>query len=138
MRVVVDTNVLVAALRTRSGASFRIVEEIDRGQVQAVISVPLMMEYEEVLKRAGVLPHVSAADVDVFLDRLMACSVEQRIFFLWRPFLCDADDDMLVEVALASGTEYIITSNIRDFAPAAALGVRAMTPRDFLPLLPGP
>ena len=131
MRVVLDTNILVAAMRGRGGASFRIMQWIDEGRIHPIISVPLMMEYEEVLKRVGTIPGIGPQEVDTFLDYLMSRSSEQRVFFLWRPWLTDADDEMLLEAAFASGADYLVTHNIRDFAPAASLGIKVVTPHEF-------
>ena len=134
MRVILDTNVLVAGLRSRTGASHRILELMDVGKVTPVVSVPLMFEYEEVLLRAGMLPHLTAAEVQAFLDYLASHAEAQPVYFLWRPLLADADDDMIAEVALASQVDYIITNNVRDFAAAQPLGVHAMMPGEFLKL----
>lgn len=107
---------------------------MDGGKVTPVVSVPLMFEYEEVLLRAGMLPHLTAEDVQAFLDFLSSKAEGQAVYFLWRPLLTDADDDMLAEVAVAAQVDYIITSNVRDFAAAQPLGVRAMTPGEFIKL----
>lgn len=132
MRIVVDTNVLVAALRSQTGASHALLLHIHRRRVTPLLSVPLLMEYEEVLRRPGLLPHLTAAEIDTVLDQFASRSVAQRIHFLWRPFLPDPDDDMLVELALAGQASHIVTSNIRDVAPARTLGLQVMTPREFI------
>ena len=132
MRIVVDTNVLVAALRSQAGASYAVLLHIHRRNVTPLLSVPLLMEYEEVLKRPGLLPQLTSADVDTVLDQFASRAVAQRIHFLWRPFLPDPDDDMLVELALAGQASHIVTSNIRDLAPARTLGLQVMTPREFI------
>ncbi len=99
-----------------------------------VVSVPLMLEYEEVLLRDGMLPHLTAPEIHLFLDYLASHAEAQPVYFLWRPLLADTDDDMIAEVALASQVDYIITNNVRDFAAAQPLGVRASTPGEFLKL----
>ena len=136
MRVVLDTNVLVAALRNRDGASFRIVQLAEQRLFKPVVSVPLMIEYEEVLRRPGMVPELNAQDVDTFLDFFAALAVAQPIYFSWRPMLSDADDEMVAEVAAASEADYLVTHNVRDFAAAASVfDFKTVTPRDFLTVL---
>jgi len=128
-----DTNVLLASLRSSSGASFAIVELIDQRRITSVISVPLMFEYEEVLHRPGMVPHLSARDIDIFLDHIASLAVEQKIFFLWRPSLEDSDDDMLLELAVAAQVDYLVTHNVNDFLPASSdFGLHVLTPGEFL------
>ena len=74
-------------------------------------------------------------EVKRFLRYLASQSHLQEIHFLWRPFLPDADDDMVLELAFAAGCSYIITHNVKDFHGASELGVTAITPRDFLELI---
>jgi putative PIN family toxin of toxin-antitoxin system len=133
MRVVIDTNVLLASLRSKSGASNAIAQLIDQRRVTPIISVPLMFEYEEVFHRPDSLPHLSPQEIDTFLDYFVSLAVEQRIFFLWRPLLTDSDDDMLLELAVAAQADYLVTHNVRDFLPARArFGVRIVTPGEFM------
>jgi putative PIN family toxin of toxin-antitoxin system len=90
--VVLDTNVLVAALRSRRGASFKILSHLRQGNIEIALSVPLLFEYEDVLNRPGKVP-VSSEAVDALLDYLCAVARLQEIFFLWRPALKDLKDD---------------------------------------------
>jgi putative PIN family toxin of toxin-antitoxin system len=136
MRAVIDTNVIVSAMRSTTGASHAILLAIHQRRFTPVLSVPLLMEYEEVCKRPGLLPHLTLRQIDAILDQICARSVEQRIFFQWRPFLPDPDDDMLVELAMAAGADYIVTSNLRDVAPAKTLGIEVLEPCDFIRMLP--
>ena len=135
MLVVLDTSVLVAAWRSRSGASFALLEHLRDDSFEIAVSVPLILEYEEVLLR-----HLSRgqrkADVLTLVDYLCSVARQQPIFFLWRPLLRDADDDMVAEVAVASGASAIVTHNVRDFVPVTQFGVRAITPAQFLLQLP--
>lgn len=94
------------------------------------------MEYEEVAKRPGLLPHLDSPKIDAILDLICFRAVEQRIYFLWRPFLPDPDDDMLVELAVAAQVRYIVTSNLSDLSPACSLGIEVLEPRDFLRIIP--
>jgi len=93
------------------------------------------MEYEDVAKRPGMLPHLTTVQIDAILNQICAGAIEQRIYFSWRPFLPDPDDDMLVELALAAQASYIVTSNLRDLHPATQLGLRVIEPRDFLVII---
>lgn len=137
-RVVLDTNVLVAAARSRQGASFALVSSIPSPEFQPCLSVGLYAEWLEVLSRPENLPPgSSASDAEGFVRYLASQSHLQRIHFLWRPFLADADDDMVLELALAADCECIITHNSADFRGAQQLGVNVVTPREFLPLLRG-
>ena len=138
MRAVIDTNVILSAMRSTLGASHLILLAIRQRQFTPVLSVPLLMEYEEVCKRPGLVPHLSLRQIDAILDLICSRCVEQKIFFQWRPFLPDPDDDMLVELALSAHANYIVTSNMRDVSPARALGIQVLEPGEFLRLLRHP
>jgi len=135
MRVVIDTNVLVSGLRSRRGPSFSLIANLPAAQFQPVVSSPLCFEYEDVLKRPGLLRALTSEDVDDFLNYFLQQSIECKIHFLWRPYLADPKDDMLLELALAGSAQFIVTFNIHDFAGAENLGIRAVTPRDFLAII---
>lgn len=131
MRVVLDTSVLVAAWRSRLGASYEIVEAIDADLFEIAVSVPLVAEYESALLR-----HLTGRQrpqhVRILIDQICAVAIRQKVHFLWRPLLRDPNDDMVVEVAIASGAEVIVTHNLRDFALARHLGLRVLAPGAFL------
>lgn len=136
IRVVIDTSVLVAAARSRQGASFAIVSSIPTPEFQICLSVGLYAEWQDVLTRAAHLPPGrTVEDALNFLRSLASQAHLQEIHFLWRPFLPDADDDMLLELAFAAGCRHIVTHNVRDFCGSERLGVTAITPRDFLHLI---
>jgi putative PIN family toxin of toxin-antitoxin system len=130
--IVLDTNVLVAGLRSRRGASYRLLSRVGDGSFVACVSVGLVFEYEAVLKRPGNGLALTPGEVDDVLDYLVASSRCQEIHFLWRPTLRDPSDDMVLEVAVAAGAERIVTFNTRDFAGSEAFGVSAVTPGGFL------
>ena len=133
MRVVLDTSVLVAAARSRTGASFAIISSIPNPAFEIVLSVGLYTEWQDVLTRAAHLPQgTSPAEAVQFLRYLASQSHLQAIHFLWRPFLPDADDDMVLELAFGASCDYIVTHNVKDFRGSEQLGVKAITPRDFL------
>jgi len=131
MRVVLDTSVLVAAWRSRNGASFALIERLVDNEFEIAVSVPLVLEYEAVLLR-HLTADLRADDVEVFVDYLCALAHKQTVFYLWRPLLKDPGDDMVVEVAVAASCEAIVTHNIRDFGRAKDLGLAVLTPGEFL------
>ena len=136
MRVVLDTNVLVAAARSRQRASFALVSSIPAPEFQPCLSVGLFAQWQDVLTRPENLPPGrTPEDALGFMRYLASQSHLQEIHFLWRPFLPDADDDMVLEQALAAGCPHIITHNLKDFRGSERLGVTALPPRDFLNLI---
>jgi predicted nucleic acid-binding protein len=136
MRVVFDTSVLVAAARSKRGASFALVSSIPVPEFQLCLSVALYTEWQEALTRPENLPPgITPEDALRFLRFVASQSHLQEIHFLWRPFLPDADDDMLLELAFAAGCRYVVTHNVKDFRGSEQLGVTAITPRDFLNLI---
>jgi putative PIN family toxin of toxin-antitoxin system len=133
VRVVIDTNILVSGLRSTKGSSFRVLRGVRAGLVRPVVSVPLFLEYEEVLLRPGLLPpHMPDQAVAAFLDAFLLLAEPREIHFLWRPWLRDADDECVLETALAAGNVPIITHNLSDFAAASTVGVRIMTPHQLV------
>jgi predicted nucleic acid-binding protein len=132
MVVVLDTNVLIAALRSRRGASFRLLSLVGTGRFDIALSVPLVLEYEGVANR--LLPDLgmSADDVGAIIDYLCSVAIHRPVFFLWRPTLPDPKNDMVLELAVDAGAPVIVTFNRRDFAGAERFGVRVLTPREYL------
>ena len=133
IRVVIDTSVLVAAARSRNGASFELISLLPDIRFQICLSVGVYSEWQSVITRPEHLPPgVDESMALGFVRYLASIAHLQQVHFLWRPFLRDADDDMVLECAVASGAKYIITHNIKDFRRASELGVRAVTPFQFL------
>ena len=130
--VVLDTNVLVAGLRSRSGASARLLALVGSGAFNINLSVPLVLEYEAVLLRPELRMPVSPGAIAAVLDYHCTAGRHHEIFFLWRPYLNDPGDDMLLELAVKAGCQYIVTHNERDFAGCERFGVQAITPGAFL------
>ncbi|MBI4772399.1 MAG: putative toxin-antitoxin system toxin component, PIN family [Chloroflexi bacterium] len=131
-QIVVDTNVLIAALRSRRGASFRLLTLIGAGRFEINVSVPLVLEYEDSAKRLiGHIP-LTAGDIDDIIDYLCAVAHHHEIYYLWRPFLKDAKDDMVLELAVAANCDRIVTFNTKDFTGTEQFGIRAISPRAFL------
>ena len=132
MRVVLDTNVLVAAIRSRRGASFQVLRRIGGQDFEIAISVPLVLEYEDALLRHRSPGSLDESDVAAIVDYICSVAIRQEIFFLWRPQLRDPGDDLVLEVAVASNCDAILTHNLRDFAGADRFGVRVVDPATFL------
>ncbi|MEL6138318.1 MAG: putative toxin-antitoxin system toxin component, PIN family [Cyanobacteria bacterium J06628_6] len=118
---VFDTNIFVAGLRSRLGASFLLLQAIGEGRLSGAVSYPLFLEYEDVLKREQNLSNfwASADEVDVVLNVLAARLTPVPIYFRWRPQLSDPDDELVLECAINAGAEAIVTFNQRDFLPQA-------------------
>jgi putative PIN family toxin of toxin-antitoxin system len=132
VEVVLDTNVLVAGLRSRRGASFALLSLVESGRVAIHLSVPLVLEYEEVLLRPESAIPLSRSDVGELLDSLCAGAGHHEIYFLWRPYLKDPRDDLVLELAVKVGCRFIVTYNQRDFVGCERFGVEAIRPRDLL------
>jgi putative PIN family toxin of toxin-antitoxin system len=135
VRVVLDTSVLVAGLRSREGASFRLLEATIARTLVPVMSVALFLEYEAVLKRPEQrqATELTERDVDIALAALASAAVLVDVNFRWRPQLRDPADELVLEAAVNGQAEAIVTHNVRDFASGAeAFGIRTMTPGDLL------
>jgi len=131
-QVVLDTNVLVAGLRSRRGSAFRLLSLVGMGQFDIHLSVPLVFEYEDVLLRELPRLQVTKEAVEALIDFHCAVATHHPIFFLWRPFLRDPKDDMILELAVKAGCEFIVTYNTRDFAGVEQFGIRTIEPGAFL------
>jgi predicted nucleic acid-binding protein len=134
IQIVIDTNVLVAAARSNAGASFEMLRLFATGDARWEwnISTALLLEYEAVLKREQHRQGHSPAVIDRFLNDVAAHANRRAIFYLIRPYLGDPDDEMILELALASASSYIVTHNRGDFRDAERFGVKVLTPAEFL------
>jgi putative PIN family toxin of toxin-antitoxin system len=135
MRVVLDTDVVVAALRSPTGASAELIRQARRGRLGLAASVSLFIEYESVCTRQG---HLEAAgleldDLAVFLDALGSLVEPVQIHFLWRPQLRDPADELVLEAAVNAGADALLSFNVRHFQRAAErFGLRVSQPGPFL------
>lgn len=134
LRVVLDTNVLVAASRSSRGASFALLRMLREGRFRALASVPLMLEYEAALKRPEHLAvgGRTEATINAFLDALCLRCEPVDLFYLWRPRARDPADDMVLETALNGRADRLATCNAADFAVAARFNLAMVHPRDLL------
>lgn len=131
-QIVIDTNVLVAGLRSRRGSAFRLLTLVGTGRFAIHLSVPLVLEYEDVLLRELPYLQVTKETVEDLIDFHCSVATCHPIFFLWRPFLRDPKDDMILELAVKAGCDLIVTYNTRDFADVEQFGLRTIEPGVFL------
>ena len=99
-RVVLDTCVLVSALRSRAGASFEVLSRVGAAQFTICLSIPLVLEYESAGKRSARAAGLRHEDIAVVIDYLCSVAEHREIHYLWRPTLKDASDDMVLELSL--------------------------------------
>ena len=132
IQVVLDTNVLYAGLRSRRGASFKLLSLLGKGAFGVHVSVPLVLEYEEVLLRRRHDLTLTETDVTHFIDDLCRVAGRHEIHFLWRPRLRDPDDEMVLELAVEAGCDAIVTYNKRDFRGVDAFGIDLLTSQELL------
>ncbi|HXV65187.1 MAG TPA: putative toxin-antitoxin system toxin component, PIN family [Vicinamibacteria bacterium] len=134
VRVVLDTNVLVAGIRSPEGASREILHLVSEQVLTPVVSVPLFTEYESVMKREEFLEKtgLTARDVDAIWEHLLRRSKLQRINFLWRPMLSDPKDDCILECAVNGDVASLITFNKRHFPGIESFGIMLLTPSELL------
>jgi putative PIN family toxin of toxin-antitoxin system len=131
MRVVLDTDVMVAAFRSDRGASRRLLLSALDGGFDLLASVPLMLEYEAVLTRPGHLLAIGldAGEVNAVVDALANIAVPVAFRFLWRPRLKDPADEMVLETAVNGSADWLVTFNTRHLAEGARdFGIRVMRP----------
>jgi len=132
LRVVIDTNILYAALYSSSGASKALMIMIRDGLIIPCISVTLVLEYEDVLTRHRNVLQLTQTDIKAFLGFIVNQAERLKIHYLWRPCLKDPNDDMVLEVAVTAGVDFIVTHNTKDFGGSERFGIRAVTPGWFI------
>ena len=131
---ILDTNILVAGLRSKSGAAFQLLRAVAEGNLRPHVSVSLALEYEDVLKRPALISGFTEADLDRFLADLLSAAVLWTSIPSVRPSLRDPDDERILELAVLSRVT-VVTHNVRDFDRAVQFGVRVVTPADMVHLL---
>lgn len=105
---------------------------IGSGKFEINVSVPLVLEYEDVAKRLIGTISLTESNIDDIIDYICAVANRKKVFYLWRPFLKDPKDDMVLELAVAANCEFIVTYNIDDFRGVERFGLRVVTPKEFL------
>jgi len=127
--------VIVAAMRSPSGASAAILRAARLGRVTLLVSVPVGMEYEAVCSEPEhrLAAGLSEREVEIFLDALLAMAEPEKTHFLWRPQLRDPGDEMVLEAAVNGRADALVTFNVRDFgAVPARFGIELMIPREAI------
>ncbi|MEW6716404.1 MAG: putative toxin-antitoxin system toxin component, PIN family [Chloroflexota bacterium] len=132
LNIVIDTNVIYTALHSKRGASSKLLSLVGTGLFEIHLSVPLVLEYEDVLLRKNMSLPVTKDVISEVIDSLCALGHHHEIHFLWRPYLRDPKDELVLEIAVASQSKYIITYNVNDFTGAEEFGIKVMTPKEFL------
>jgi putative PIN family toxin of toxin-antitoxin system len=130
MNIILDTNVLVTAMKSNKGTSFKLLSQIDDPRWSLHISTPLVFEYEAILKRE--IEPSRADDMSALVDYLCLIGTQHQIFYLWRPMLRDPNDDHILELAVKAEAA-IVTWNIKDFVIAKQrFGLNVLTPKELL------
>jgi putative PIN family toxin of toxin-antitoxin system len=134
LRVVLDTNILIHARRSRTGASNALLRAVDDGAFRLLVSVPLFLEYESVLTRPDHLlaSGLTERQANEFLDYLAILAEPVKLHYLWRPQLGDVADDMVLETAINGRANCIVTFNTRHFGPAARFGIEIVWPAEAI------
>ena len=130
-----DTDAVVAAMRSPTGASAAIVRAVRQRQAALLLSVPLAMEYEAVYRRSEhrMEAGLSERQVEIFLDAIISMAEPVPTHFLWRPQLRDPNDEMVLEAAVNGRAEALVTFNVRDYGIAASqFGVEVLLPREAI------
>ena len=129
-KLVIDTNILVAATRNHSGPSFALMQLVRQSRITMCCSPALFLEYEDVLKRPEQLSAsgLLAIDVDAILSELAGFIAPVTTHYQWRPQLRDPSDEMVLEAAANAQAAAIVTYNLRDFQPAKLFGIPVLNP----------
>lgn len=125
-RLILDTNVVLSALKSKQGASHKLLWMAGTDKYDLILSNTLIIEYESVLKR-----HYPTAEIDDLLDYLCSTGIEVGLFYLWRPQLKDPKDDFILELAVASHAR-IITYSIKDFKQIQGFDILVQTPKEYM------
>lgn len=130
--IVIDSNVMVSGLRSKLGASYVLLDTIAEGTIEYALSGTLLFEYEDAIKRNSEEARLSGAELEDFLDSIVALGSVFSPYFLWRPFLPDMKDDHVLELAVVSASDIIVTFNSKDFKGIEKFGIQTMRPIEYL------
>jgi len=131
-QIIIDTNVLVAGLRSNLGASYRLLRILNDNRWRLNVSVALVLEYEEILKRESVALKLSFTEIEEIVDALCSIANCRAIPYQWRPLARDPDDDHIAELALNINADFVVTFNQKDLAPLQSFGISVLPPKQFL------
>jgi len=135
MTITIDTNILFSALNSRDGASHQILKLLIDERLFIAISTPVYFEYYDVLTRPENLQkfNLSIGEIEDILDLMALLAKKHSIYFLLRPNLSDEKDNIFIECAFASNSQYLVTSNVRDYQNSELIGlVAVITPGNFI------
>ena len=130
--VVLDTNVLYAALKSRLGASRYLIDRVLARRVHAHVSVPLVLEYEAVLTRDANALGISPREARIVIAALLEATDRHEVYFRWPSHVRDPDDAHVLETAIAASCQHLVTFNKRDFHQAHVFNIQLLTPREYL------
>lgn len=133
--IILDTCVLVSALKSQLGAAFKILSLLRSNKFRIHLSTALVLEYEDVLKRPELKINLTTQDIDKLLDILCLLGEKHQIFYQWRPLLTDSKDDFVGELAINAQVHAIVTYNVKDFQNIKKFGIKILTPQEFLQLI---
>jgi putative PIN family toxin of toxin-antitoxin system len=131
-QIVLDTNIIYSALRSKRGASYRLLSLLESSKFEINLSVPLVIEYEDVLLRKKNTLNFSESQIAQVLDYLCLVGNWHEVYFLWRPILKDPEDDMILELAVRANCKYIVTYNKADFQGVEKFDIKLVTAKEFL------
>ena len=135
IRAVMDTNVLVAGLRSPNGASHELLVRLRAGDWKLVLSNTVLGEYHEILHREAESVALTHREADAYIDALCVLAERFAPATPWQPAASDADDEAIIQLAREAEVRYLVTHNVRDVCEAAQLGVRVVRPAEFLEIL---
>lgn len=135
IRAVLDTNVLLSALWSRTGASFEIVTRLRQGEFRLLLSNTLLSEYEEVLNRESGRLGITHATIERFLDAICALAEPFETSASWKPSLPDPDDEAVAQLAIEAKVGHLVTFNVRDFPQDRLPALQVIEPGKFLRIL---
>jgi putative PIN family toxin of toxin-antitoxin system len=134
-KIVIDNNVFISALRSRDGASYKLLMLTLNETFEIYISSTLIFEYESVAKREEQNLKISIEEINDILDYICSIGKKQIIYFKIRPFLQDSQDDFVLELAVAGKVNYIVTYNTKNFKGAELFDIKIIKPKEFLKLI---
>lgn len=134
-KIVLDTNIIYSALRSIRGASYRLLSLLDSPKFEINLSIPLVIEYEDVLLRKIDTLSFDESQIGQFLDYLCLVGNWHEVYFLWRPILKDLEDDILLELAVRANCKYIVTYNKADFQGVDKFDIKLTTAKEFLQII---
>jgi putative PIN family toxin of toxin-antitoxin system len=135
LQIVMDTSVLIAGLRSKSGVSNAFLRLLNDPRVKFHISNALLFEYAEIMQREQAALGLTDQDIDDVLDGFCTLAETHYRVFPWRPISSDPDDDFVLELALSARVDCLVTYNFRDLQFVEQYGIKVMTPRQVLEMM---